>query len=514
MAQGLTIDEIINIDTSVQAGGTISAVFGTGLMMTTSEKLAGSGANKCLRFGSQNEVISYFGGTDGVTADAAAWFGADPAPQALYIGRWVQTTAANTIITSPALEGDAAVVISDLRSVTNGNFTLNGAQLTSDISFSSVSDLAGVASLLQTAIRTVSAFSTATVAYSATTKKISINFGSTTHVDIGAPDASKTEFMSRLFLVVPAAGSDAPAPTIFQGQAAQSITDAVNQCVALTLDGPPTGLMLASDVPSAAGSVDTRQAMRNFAQTGDYMYAMLDTSTAGKESGSTDALSSANTANQSNVIPVYSRGTDPGENTPPKPDVAILAKLSSQNFNLPQSIITLPPKDLPSVNPTIVTGSELVNLRNKRTSVYTLVGGLPTLLGGYTARDGVWADAQWWLLWLKNEMERSIFQAMRTSNRLSNAELTDTINDVMAKAVNSGGAQPGGRVNNSIKHAIRRTTGDNSFDGVMQTGYVLWIDPPQSQTDADRSARVSRFTIWVAPSEAIHTISSAIILSG
>ena len=159
-------------------------------------------------------------------------------------------------------------------------------------------------------------------------------------------------------------------------------------------------------------------------------------------------------------------------------------------------------------------GDQLADLVATRTSVYTIVGGLPSLAGGFTGRAGVWADAQYWLGWLKNEMELSIFNAQRGSDRFATAILTDTINDVMAAAERSGGLQPGGRVNASVRNQIRNTFDRPGFDGILGAGWIPWIERPSSRSDSDRENRIGRFRVWVAPADAINEVVGSVVLSG
>ena len=235
---------------------------------------------------------------------------------------------------------------------------------------------------------------------------------------------------------------------------------------------------------------------------------MIDTSDSAKASlDTTSEMYEASQSSQNKTIAVYS------DDANKRADIAILAKLSAQDFDQPRSIITLVPKELRGVQTSVVTSSELNAVLGKNGSVLTRVDGRPTLLGGRTA-SGSWADSQWWITWLKNEMETSIFNGLRNSSRFNAAALTDVINSVMAKAVRSGGARPGGTVSESIKQDIIAVTGNSEFNGVLNAGYILWVDNPNAQTTVDRGNRVSRFRIWIAPSDAIQSVDGTIILAG
>ena len=511
MAQGLRIDEVIDISTTVQSGGTIRTEFGTGFLLTERGEIPAGGSGKCRYFRSLSEVTDVFGSTGQIAHDAGVWFGADPAPKGLYIGRWSRQDVNTKLIT-----GSISASQSEVATITNGSYRLNGEDDTG-ISFSGTGDgenWTNISNHLAEQLSTITGTGTVSATYNPTTKKITIDFGTTNNIgQFSTSESSIGTDLTNTFALTAGSGAE-----YLQGNPTETVTEAVSSCVSLATGGAPTALMIAGDLPNTYGtnSKNVKTEMRTFAQSGDYMFAMMSTdSSALVPNDSTSDLASTYSSQQSHVIPIYSRSnTEGSENYPPRPDIGIMAKLSSQNFNLPASIISLVPKAIPSVGTTIVNTSQLLELERKRASIYTMVGGLPSFLGGMTAKDGIWADAQWWLLWLKNETERTLFEAMRSSNRLSNTLLIDSISSVMNKAVQSGGAKLGGKVSDTIRDDIRATTGNLNFDGTLQSGYVLWVDPPQNQTDADRAARVSRFKVWIAPSEAIHSITGSIILSG
>ena len=214
----------------------------------------------------------------------------------------------------------------------------------------------------------------------------------------------------------------------------------------------------------------------------------------------------------SKVEAVVGGGENFGDNTN-YVDVAANAFMSSQRFNLPASIKNPHLKSMPGASTLMVTGAQLADLVATRTSVYTVVGGLPSLAGGYTGKAGVWADAQYWLGWLKNELELQIFNAQRGSDRFATALLTDVINDVMAAAVRTGGIGVGAKVNDAARNQIRNTFSRPDFDGVLGNGWIPWIEQPHARSDADRGNRIGRFRIWIAPADAINEVVGSITLS-
>ena len=197
-----------------------------------------------------------------------------------------------------------------------------------------------------------------------------------------------------------------------------------------------------------------------------------------------------------------------------RPDITLLALMSSQNLNSPASIISPHLKSMPGATPTNITETQRLELVRKRCNVYTTVGGTGALVGGYTGKAGSWLDAVWWLLWLKNEMELNIFNAQQGSRRFNTEILRDTTSGVMRTAVQSGGTSPGGSVSDSLRQDIIETTGNYDFDGVLPAGHLTWVELQGARSTLDRQNRTGRFKTWIVPADAIHEVIGSLVLSG
>ncbi len=328
---------------------------------------------------------------------------------------------------------------------------------------------------------------------------------------------SAAELSDTVFETAQSGGTDVSAALGFasgteylQGSSSETLSQAVARMVERAPNGGPVALMLGTDCPLSYGSenTDTRDELAAFAQAGDYIYSLLDTSDQALATGDTTSHAArVFSASQSKVLPVYSKA---GE----RPDIGMLALLSSQNLNNPASIITTHLKTLPGVETTFITETQRAALEAKRCNAYTRVGGLPSLIGGFTGKAGTWADAQWWLLWIKSELESHIYNAMRASRRFNTAILADTIHEVMSIGVRNGGIQQGGTVNSALKQDIIALTGNSEFNGVLSTGYLVWIESPNARSALDRESRIGRFSVFVSPADAIHKVIGSVVLSG
>ena len=495
MTRGLSVSTFVDITTAIAAGGVLRQDFGLGLLVTTDEKMDAGGPRKIRIFRDLEAVDAVFGASDDVRKAAAVWFAADPPPKSLYIGRWA-TSDVSTTLTG----GAPTATIGDLQSsAASFTVTIAGTERTVTADTQTDGTNTAVAGSLSTALAAL--VTGATVTFSTDNRfVITLSDGSEIGYASGgiAADLGLTQ----------AAGA-----AILRGGDEESVTAAIAAMLPYATSGAPVALMLSDDCPAShtIGSndpVDTRTAMSSVAQAGDYVFGLLDTADAAlatNDGASASALAFGR--GQSHVQSVYSA---PGQ----KPEVGLLAMLSAQNLNSPQSIITPHLKSIPGVEPTVVTDAQRAELERKRVNVYTYVGGLGSLVGGWTERPGSWLDAVWWLLWLKNEMELAIFNAQRASRRFDTDILADTIGGVLVTAERSGGIEPGGRVNASIRNDIRETFDLQDFDGILTTGYMTWIETPAVRSDVDRENRIGRFKVWIAPADAIHKVTGDIVLSG
>ena len=94
-----------------------------------------------------------FGSTTPEYLAAQAWFGQNPAPKSLYIGRWVQTASAGQLIGGAVSAANQVLAI--WTAITTGSFTvsINGAAKNiTGLDFHLQTTMTGVASVIQTAL--------------------------------------------------------------------------------------------------------------------------------------------------------------------------------------------------------------------------------------------------------------------------------------------------------------------------------------------------------------------------
>ena len=491
----LDVSTFVEITATVQSGGVRQSRFGLGLLATTNDAIPAAGPNKVALYQNYNQVAEAFPSGD-VLAAAAVWFAPNPQPKELYIGRWAPSNVPTELI-----GGDGIGTVAQL-AIANASFGIGGLDVLVDLS--GQASYAALAAAIGTAVAALAGiYVGSSVSYATDHFVIELaGDDAITGAALTAHSAGTGTDISGLLAMTAATVS------YFPGRDAESFTAAAQEMVDLATAGSPVALVLSEDVPDSAGvpPLDTRTVASAFAQAGGMAFGYREI--AEQALVANDAISGGALAyarQQSQVVALY---TEPGKLS----DIALLARMSSQNLDNPGSLLSPHGKALFGVETVNVTPTQAAELKRKRINVYTNVGGQPSLVGGYTSRDGYWLDATWWLLWLKNRMQTAIWGAIRRQNRLTYGGLHDVVTQVMRTGVRNGGLRAGGVVSAETRQDIITTTGNESFNGVLIPGFAVWVN--QDPDSVDREARAGRFKAWGSPSEAIHEVFGDIVLQG
>ena len=489
------ISTLIRIQTSIESGAVTRQRFGRGLLLTTDDLIPAGGTGKAVLFESLAEATDFFDAGSDALADATIWFAQDPQPQGLYCGRWADVDVPTS------LRGGTPAAVADITGSPTSTFTINGAVVTVDLSAGTLTTYAGIATEIQTAVVALAGiYVGATFTYGGGV--FTLTLAGSDEISGGAlgDTASTTDIDIAALLGMSAADE----PRYVLGASAEGVASAATTIRGLIGAGDPVALLLARDVPATDPSdmEDTRGNLSDYAQGSEAVCFLLDTSAQALVTGDTTSQAAlAYEGSQGDTFAFYSAAGQ-------RPDVATAAILSAQNLSGRGSVTSPHAKALTNVAPTAITSAQYEELARKRVNVYTSVGGQPSLLGGFASRDGYWADAVWWLIWLRTDMNGRIWSAMRSSRRLTRAIMLDAILETMEAGVRNGGIQPGRVVPGATKADIISATGNDAFDGTLTVGYLVHVQTP---TQADRDARIARFRAWVAGSDGIHEIDGNIV---
>ena len=469
----LPLSTVVDISTDIAAGGALRKDFGRGLVITTDDDIPAGGSKKLDVYGTIADVGKVFPSDGDAYKAAAVWFGADPRPRPLYIGRW-----ADADVASELRGGTASSTIGDLQA-TDGSLRINGTDVTG-IDTNSDSDLAAVAATLQGDLRTALGDNGLTVA--AASGKLTITLSDAGEITPAEAHSSGTgtDLSAHLGLT-----ADAGA-VAFRGHDEETLGEAIAEMEPLMTGGIAVLPAIDDGCPTAVSGDDTRDALLDYAQAGDYFTAVRDTDASAVDPTDTTGLAyRVGNGSYSQAECFYTKA---GE----YPDIGALALLSAQRLDLAGVRHHSAHQDAAwcSGYQRHVTSSELEALVAKRCNVYSTLGSLPSLIGGYSGEAGSWADAVYWLLWLKNKVEIDIYNGMRAARTIQSRATAGYSH----RGHGGRGAEwvEPSQVDPSMptpKTAIRETTRNYDFDGVLTNGYLTWIEQPSAQSDTDRENR-------------------------
>jgi hypothetical protein len=481
---GLSIADLVSVDVVLQPTATPVENFGALLLLDASDTIDTD--ERIRKFTSLTSVGTDFG-TDSDAYDAATFFfGQNPQPSDLYIGKWAKTGTAGLLYGGALTTAQQA--LTNFTSVDDGalDITVDGtAKTLTDLDFTSVTNLNGVATVLTTAL------SGATVTWDAANSRFVVKSpttGTASKIGFGAAGESGTD-VSLLINLTSATKAKA-----VDGIAAESLLDAVEILAAKSNEW--YGLAVAvpsvedSDIVDVAKYVEAASPRRFLSATTQDVNA-LDPDSTTDLAAQLQALKLTHTACQ------YSSSS-------PYAAVSLFARQASVDFTAQSSVISLMYKQEPLVSAETLTETQAQALKDKNCNVFVNYSNNVAFIQHGTVASGLYIDSVVGADFLQNQAMVDVFNLLYTSTtKLSQTDagvnqLTTTLEATMDKAVNNGLLAPGVWDGPDV--------GPLKSGQVLSKGYFIFCSPISSQSAADRAARKSP-TIQIAAhlGGAIHT---------
>ena len=495
------INDVVRVSATIRGGGVAVDAFGGGLIITTDATLPAGGNGKIAKFSSLAAVREVFGDTTSPALAAAAWFGVDPSPGRLWIGRWAHVDVATRLIGGTVSVGADAAPLN----ANNASFTVNGQTVSGlDLSGTDHDTYAEIATDIQTAIVALGGiFEGATFAFADNRFTLTLSGGNVITPEFGtATDENGmivgTDISAALAMTT-AAGA-----VYRQGHDAETLQGALAE-----FEEQLPGfyfLMLDSGVPAMFGAgASTARSLAAAAAGGRYQYAML---------GSGDSVLTVNESDSElAVVSALGSGRAFGnwQRRPGHLAVGAAARMSAQDLSNGGRVVNPNLRELAGITPDEITDTQAEELTRKRINYYVNRLGRPGYTAGWTFDPDEWIDARMLVDWLAWELELAIFTLLSTEDLVPQtiagmATLRETINAVMEKGVRSGGIAPG-MVSSTVAGEIRSTTGNRSFNGFLSNGYLTHIGSLANQTQTDRVRRLAPPAIvWAKGSGAVNFV--------
>lgn len=407
---------------------------------------------------------------------AAAYFGQNPAPASVKIGRKFTTAQSGVLRGGPNVDQ----TLGDYTAITNGGFdiTINGVlkQLTG-INLSGAANLAAVAADLQTAL--AAAVSGTTCSYDATTKRFIVTIAGTTGtgstVSFAAPPTSSgppTDLSALLQL------TNVTGASVNQGIAIETVTAAWT--ASLAWDQGWYGMII-----TGTTAQDSKDSMA-FAQSNGLLFFDA-TADANVEDGTQTSDLAYYNKNQA-----YDKALVLFDNVNSDKFIcaSAIAKMLAVDYTQPNSFITLWGKSAPGYAPVIITETQRAAIEGKNGNYLGSFGSQSSATSMFMTGkvgSGRFVDEVIGLDWLANLMQTAVFAEMiGATSKIPQtdagaARLVKALQIALAQARTAGLLAPG--------YWTGPDTGEVKNGSFLQTGYYVFAAPVSSQSASDRAAR-------------------------
>lgn len=423
----ISISDIIKVSIAVAPNAVATDGFGP-LLFMSKEFVPVAGELPVRSYTSLKEVQTDFPSGE-IYVAATAYYGQKPVPQTFLVGAVTQTT---TIPAKPAtLVASAATVLADTKLITNGtiNLTINGVVVgATGIDFSKATDFDGIAASLQAKLSAASSANPVTVSQS------SGRFTITT-TKTGS-DASITAATGTAGVVLKLDVGNTP--VITAGTPAQSISiDLAN--VANT----NKNFFYIAIERSFRGQTQQLE-VAQWAQASSKVFGWADNDPNILIAGTANSFATAKANSLQNTLLVYDASVDGNQ----YPEISILARAATVNFNVANSVLILAFKQGPGITVADISSGQLAALQSYNGNAFVSVDGNAMFYTGIMA-DGTWFDTVQGVEWLTQKVRNNVFNLFYQST--TKIPWTDTgvalvnqqVTNALELAVTNGLIAPG-----------------------------------------------------------------------
>jgi hypothetical protein len=465
---GLSINDLVKVDVLLSPQAAPVENFGALLLIGASDAID---TDERIRKYAGLTAVETDLGVDSEEAKAAKLFyGQNPQPSTLFIGRWAKTGSAGLLYGGALTTAQQA--LTNFTSITDGglHITVDGTVKTlADLDFTGVTNLNGVASVITTAL------AGATCVWNAAKSRFefkSPTTGAASKISFGSA-AAGTDLSLLLNLT-----SSTKAKTV-DGIAQESLTAAAS--ILASKSNEWYGVAVA--VPSVQDSDLIALAQQGEAST-PRKFTVLTT----QDINTLDPASTTDLAAQLAALKLNHTAVQYSSSTP-YAAVSLFARQASVNFEANASTITLMFKQEPLVSPELLDETQAAALKAKNCNVfvsYNTANNVAIIQHG-TVSSGLYIDSIVGTDWLQNRAQADVFNLQYLSetkipqtDQGANQVVT-TLEGTMDAATNNGLCAPGTWTGPAI--------GPLKTGQTLAKGYFVYCPPMAFQSAADRAAR-------------------------
>jgi hypothetical protein len=494
----LNLNSLINITLNLQSAATSGTNFQSMLVLGSSAVI--DSVERYRQYTDLTSVGADFGNTTPEYLAAQAWFAQKPTPNSLTIGRWFKTASAGQLICGALTTANKA--IATWQAVTAGAFdvSINGTlkHITS-LNFSTDGNLNAVATRIQNALAV--AVTGTTCIYDSIYSRFVITSPSTgvnSTISVLSSPSGGTDISGML------SGTTVLGAYAANGFAAQSALDCVtyfDQNYGSLFFGLYVCEALAADYDAIAAYIEGLGGSHvHWTPTQD-----------------TNTLSAVDTTNLAYLFKLAKYKWSPilYSSTSLYAVISLAARIMTVDWTQSNSAITLMWKTLPGITAETLTPTQAAALKGFNCNVYTnynigSASGTPIVQYGICP-SGDYIDSVIGAAVLASTIQTNFFNTLYTSNKVSQSDqgqgaLEGGILKALEQFVDNNYIAPGTWQGASF--------GQVANGDYMASGYYVYQPPVSSQSDADRSNRISvPFQVAANLSGAIHQASVQINLA-
>lgn len=455
----LPVSSVVNVQINMAPTAAPLRNFGACLIVGTSPVIGPQTRIRTYASTELNDIATDFGADALEYKAAVAFFGQSPQPTEVQIGRWCKTASSGLLNGRILATGEQA--ITKFTSIDAGAFDVDIDGETVNVTavdLSSQSNLNGVASQVTAALAskgTCTWDGQRFVITSATTGT------SSTVAKVTSTDLSQ------------AMGLD-EGTTSESGVDQETLAEAINTF----LDFPSWYMMAFAaeaeddDIIAAAQIIEAASPSR--------IFALTTQDTAELDGSQTTSLGyKLNAANLQRTLILYSSSS-------PVAVASVLGRMATVNFSGSNTTITLKFKQLPGITAENLRYSQSQALSDHCVNVFAVYDNETQILQEGVMCGGWFIDERHGLDWLQNYVETAVWNLLYGAGKVGQDEtgmneLVTTVSQAIEQAV----------TNNLVSPGVWNSDGFGALNrgDTLSTGYYVYIQPLEEQSQAEREAR-------------------------
>lgn len=391
----IPISDIIQVNIAVSPNAVAVEGFGPLLFLSKEFSPAPGEAVPVRQYTSMAAVSADFPSGE-IYKAALAWYSQKPTPKYFLVG--AVTNESTTQATSGSVTASTVATLGTIKALTNGVLSVNVDGIdrsTAPINFSSASDFDAVASMANAALIAAGipvTMTQVTGTFKVTTKSTGDNaiIG-----DVYGSAASAFKLDS------------ASSPVYVQGKDEVSIGTDLNAILNSTYNF----FFVALDRKYRGSAVgDNQMTVAKWAEANEKVFGWADSDKQILVPGAESSFKRAKEQNLQRTLLVY----DASDNGDEYPEISILGRASTVNFNVANSALVLAFKQGPAIKTADLSPNQLAALERVNGNAFINVGGNTMFYNGKMA-DGTWFDTVQGVSWLTAKIRANVFNLFYTS---------------------------------------------------------------------------------------------------